>query len=126
MKRAFNLYRGRPDDEYFVVCHGRNRFLDDNFVIRHWGNKYLDENLVIRPQVEQQDAQQTNGIKKNGNGNVHVELWCFVPSNWKLDGEEHHIKSGTIRQLFLQKSSDNYGKTMQKLIINCSSNSLYF
>ena len=31
---CFDLYIGRPDYEYFVICHGRNRYLDEDFVIR--------------------------------------------------------------------------------------------
>ena len=43
------------------------------------------------------------------NGNVHVEISCFVTSNWKLLSlkKHHHMNYEAISQLFLQKLSDN-------------------
>ena len=59
-------------------------------------------------------------------GNVHVEVVVLLRlfgscSPWRWD--EHHIKSEVIKQCFLQKLSENYGKTMQKLTRTCSSDS---
>ena len=45
------------------------------------------------------DALQHKWGDKFRNGNVHVEVSCFVKSNWKLFPLKiHHTKSEVVRQ----------------------------
>ena len=52
MKSVFDLYIGQPDYEYFVICHGKNKYLDEDFVICLQVVKWLQRRLFINLMCE--------------------------------------------------------------------------